>query len=201
MRQRRPGQAGATQMPRFSTSHRSGIARTCRYWHPFRAKHTHGETHLEPVLHPLASHDLPYFITAPGETDRMMVMTGIFLLLIIISVGVLYFSLHSLPERLSHRTNQVQAGVVAVLCLLALFTHNHVFWIIAILLAFIRIPDFETPIYSISDSLQRLAQSTPPSAPVAEVAAPVIVDSAPAPVAEADPPSETPAPDVGKREG
>jgi hypothetical protein len=28
------------------------------------------------------------------------VVTGIFLLVIIISVGVLYFSLHSLPERL-----------------------------------------------------------------------------------------------------
>ena len=28
---------------------------------------------MEPKLHPLASHDLPYFITAPGETDRMMV--------------------------------------------------------------------------------------------------------------------------------
>jgi hypothetical protein len=156
---------------------------------------------LEPVLHPLASHDLPYFITAPGETDRMMVVTGIFLLVIIISVGVLYFSLHSLPERLSHRTNQVQAGIVAVLCLLALFTHNHVFWIIAILLAFIRIPDFETPIYAISDSLQRLAQSAPPVVAAADVAPPVADDSAPAPVVDAAPPTETPTPDVEKREG
>jgi hypothetical protein len=156
---------------------------------------------LEPVLHPLASHDLPYFITAPGETDRMMVVTGIFLLLIIISVGVLYFSLHSLPERLSHRTNQVQAGIVAVLCLLALFTHNHVFWIIAILLAFIRIPDFETPIYSISDSLQRLAQTAPPAAAAADVSPPAVVDSAPVLGSDAVAPPETPAPDAEKREG
>ena len=117
---------------------------------------------VEPVLHPMASHDLPSFITAPGETDTMMVVTAIFLLVIIVSIGVLYFTLHSLPERMSHRTNQAQAGVVAVLCLLALFTHQHIFWIIAILLAFIRIPDFETPIQSISDSLQRLA---PPPGP------------------------------------
>lgn len=156
---------------------------------------------MEPALHPLASHDLPYFITAPGETDRMMVMTGIFLLLIIISVGVLYFSLHSLPERLSHRTNQVQAGIVAVLCLLALFTHNHAFWIVAILLAFIRIPDFETPIYAISDSLQRLARNAPPIATPAESAAPAVEGIVPVPVAEADPPGETPAPDAEKREG
>jgi hypothetical protein len=155
---------------------------------------------LEPVLHPMASHDLPPFITAPGQTDTMMVVTGIFLLVIIIAVGVLYFSLHSLPERMSHRTNQVQASIVALLCLLALFTHNHAFWIVAILLAFIRVPDFETPIYAISDSLQRLAQSTPPLAPVAAVAAPAVADSAPAPVAEADPPGEMPAPDTEKRE-
>jgi hypothetical protein len=156
---------------------------------------------LQPVLHPLASHDLPYFITAPGETDRMMVVTAIFLLILIISVGVLYFSLHSLPERLSHRTNQVQAGVVAVLCLLALFTHNHVFWIIAILLAFIRIPDFETPIYAISDSLQRLAQSAPPAAALPDAAPPPVEDRAPAPLADATPPDEAPASDLQKGEG
>lgn len=117
---------------------------------------------MDPVLHPMALPDLPPFITAPGQTDVLMVVTAVFLLVIVISVGVLYFNLHSLPERMSHRTNQTQAGVVGVLCLLALFTHNHLFWIIAILLAFIRIPDFETPIHSISDSLKRLAGPVTP---------------------------------------
>jgi hypothetical protein len=120
--------------------------------------------------------------------------------MIIISVGVLYFSLHSLPERMSHKTNQVQASIVALLCLLALFTHNHAFWIVAILLAFIRIPDFETPIYAISDSLKRLAQNTPPPPLEAEAERPVVVDAASAPVAAADPPGETPVPDADKRE-
>jgi hypothetical protein len=139
----------------------------------------------------MASHDLPGFITAPGQTDTMMVVTGVFLLVIIISVGVIYFSLHSLPERMSHRTNQAQAGVVAVLCLLALFTHNHLFWIIAILLAFIRIPDFETPILSISDSLKRLA---PPPDPVPDGS----IDSGLMPVS--DPPPAAPVAEVEKRE-
>jgi hypothetical protein len=85
-------------------------------------------------------------------TKRKMPVTTI-----IVSIGVLYFSLHSLPERMAHRTNQAQAGVIAVLCLIALFTHQHIFWIIAILLAFIRVPDFETPLTSISESLRRLA--------------------------------------------
>lgn len=142
---------------------------------------------MEPKLHPLASHDLPSFITPTGSTDVLMVVTGIVLLIVVISVGVLYFNLHSLPERMAHRANQAQAGIVAVLCLMALFTHNHLFWIIAILLAFIRIPDFETPIYSISDSLKRLAY---PIAPVmAEGAEP-----RPAPIADAPVPTVTSAP-------
>ena len=149
---------------------------------------------MEPILHPLASHDLPSFITAPGQTDTIMVITAVSLVVIVVSIGVLYFNLHSLPERMSHRTNQAQAGVVAVLCILALFTHNHIFWIIAILLAFIRIPDFETPIYSISDSLKRLAQ---PVAPAMAAGG----DHPPASVA--DVPATTPTPEmvIETREG
>lgn len=156
---------------------------------------------MEPALHPLASHDLPPFITAPGDTDTMMVVTGIFLLVIIVSIGVLYFTLHSLPERMSHRTNQAQAGIVAVLCLLALFTHQHIFWIIAILLAFIRIPDFETPIYSISDSLKRLSQPLAPLVAGGVEPQPVLLEPQPTPVAEAAQPAETPVASDEKREG
>ena len=122
-------------------------------------------------IHPLAAHDLPSFITAPGETDTLMVAVAIFLVVTVISVGVLYFNLHSLPERMSHKASRVQFEIVAVLGLLALFTHNHVFWIMALLLAFIRIPDFETPLYSISDSLRRMSgegeprDDLPPLAP------------------------------------
>jgi len=139
---------------------------------------------LEPVLHPLASSHLPFFITAPGETDQMMVTTGVVLVAIIVMIGALYFTLHSLPERMAHEANHVQSGIIALLCLIALFTHQHIFWIIAILLAFIRVPDFETPLLSISESLNRIAPApgtalasdggtVPPSgeAPVAEQAA------------------------------
>jgi hypothetical protein len=126
---------------------------------------------MEPKLHPLASHDLPSFITAPGETDHLMVIVAVTLVIIVISLGVLYLNLHSLPERMSHRTSQAQAGLVAVLCLLALFTHTQIFWVMALLLAFVRIPDFETPLQSISDSLKTLAvpATPPPEAAVAEV--------------------------------
>ena len=148
---------------------------------------------MEPVLHPLASHDLPFFITAPGATDTLLVVTGCILLFSVISVGVLYFNLHSLPERMSHKTNQAQAGVVAVLCLLALFTHNHIFWIIGILLAFIRIPDFETPILSMSDSLKRLVDPPVPSGANVAVAPALPADMPASPLVSA--------PVVEKREG
>jgi hypothetical protein len=58
---------------------------------------------------------------------------------------------------MSHRANMVQMEIVAVLALISLFTHNHIFWIIGLLLAFIRIPDFSTPMVSIAESLEKLS--------------------------------------------
>jgi hypothetical protein len=50
--------------------------------------------------------------------------------------------------------------LVAVLCLLALFTHNHVYWIAALLLAMVHLPDFTTPINSIAQSLQTMVRGS-----------------------------------------
>jgi hypothetical protein len=80
----------------------------------------------------------------------------LFLLLVVVVIGNLYFQLHSLPERVAHRGHHVQMQLVAVLCLLALFTHNHVFWIAALLLAMAHLPDLTTPINSIAQSLKKM---------------------------------------------
>src|SRR5436190_9322437 len=101
-----------------------------------------------------APHHMPWFMTAPGATDGLMVGMLIFLIVVIVLVGNLYFQLHALPERRAHRTNKAQMEVVAILALLALFTHQHIFWIAALLLAFVQLPDFSTPLNSISDSLE-----------------------------------------------
>ncbi len=108
---------------------------------------------------PAAAHHLhlPFFITAPGQTDYLLWVMGIFLLAIIVILGNFYFKLHALPEHMAHRTNHAQMQIVAVLALLALFTHNHVFWIAGLLLALITLPDFSTPINSIAESLERLS--------------------------------------------
>ncbi|PSJ59886.1 hypothetical protein [Pseudaminobacter soli (ex Li et al. 2025)] len=118
-------------------------------------------------LHPAAVDHLPFFITAPGQTDVLLVVMVIFILVIIFLVGVLYFRLHALPEHMAHGASKGQLQLVAVLALIALFTHNHLFWIAALLLALIEFPDFSSPMNSIARSLRRIAgQGAPPPEPV-----------------------------------
>lgn len=133
-------------------------------------------------LHPAATHHLPFFITAPGETDLLFVSTAIFVLLAVIGIGVFYFKLHALPEHMAHRGQKVQMEIVAVLALIALFTHNHLFWIAGLLLALIPLPDFTTPLTSIASSLERMAGGPAPDAPATP------------PMAEAPPARKSPPP-------
>src|ERR1700758_3596631 len=111
--------------------------------------------------HPAASHHLPGFITAPGETDVLMVAMGIILLLAILGFGILFFRLHSLPERIAHRSHKLQFEIVAVLGLIALFTHLHIFWVIGLMLALVDLPDFGTPLNRIAGSTEKLAGLKP----------------------------------------
>ena len=109
-------------------------------------------------MNPAAPHDLPSFITAPGQTDWLMNVMVVFLLFVVVSVGLIYLRLHALPEHMAHRTNKVQLQIVAVLALIALFTHNHIFWIAALLLALVELPNFSTPMNSIALSLEKLSK-------------------------------------------
>jgi hypothetical protein len=129
---------------------------------------------LSEPLHPAAPHHLPSFITAPGDTDVLMIVVGIILLVAILFIGNLYLKIHSLPERMAHKSQKLQFEIVAVLCLLALFTHNHLFWVIALLLALVDLPDFSTPLRSIAGSVRKISGLPPepdPNDPPAETAA------------------------------
>ena len=108
-------------------------------------------------LHPAASHHLPSFITAPGETDVLMVAMSVILVLAVLGFGSLFFRLHTLPERMAHKSHKLQFEIVAVLGLLALFTHIHLFWVAGLLLALIDIPDFGGPLKRIAGSTEKLA--------------------------------------------
>ncbi|MET0709099.1 MAG: hypothetical protein ABWY82_19990, partial [Tardiphaga sp.] len=82
---------------------------------------------MSATVHPAAPHHMPGFITAPGETDVLMVAMAIFLIIAVLAVGNIFLRLHTLPERMAHGSQKLQFEIVAVLGLLALFTHQHIF--------------------------------------------------------------------------
>lgn len=98
---------------------------------------------------------VPFFITGPGQSDVLFGIVSLVLIGAVLAAGVLFFWLHSLPERLVH--NRAQFDVVAVLALLSLFTHIHAFWVAALLLALIKFPKFS--VTDVSGPLDRIAKS------------------------------------------
>jgi multisubunit Na+/H+ antiporter MnhF subunit len=108
-------------------------------------------------INPVASHNLPSFITAPGETDVLMVVTAVILAISVLMFGILFLRLHSLPERMAHGAGKLQFEIVAVLGLIALLTHIHAFWVAALLLALIDFPDFPGWLGRITAAVERIA--------------------------------------------
>jgi hypothetical protein len=116
----------------------------------------------------MTPHHLPFYIAKPGETDVLMIVMGVFLILAVLGVGNIYLHLHSLPERMAHKGQKLQFEIVAVLGLISLFTHIHIFWIAGLLLALVDLPDFSTPLTRIAGSVEKIADNEPPEEPSAE---------------------------------
>lgn len=112
-------------------------------------------------VHPAAASHLPAFITSPGSTDVLMVIAAIILLAAVLGVGLLFLRLHTLPERIAHKSHKLQFEIVAVLGLLALFTHVHLFWVIGLLLALIDVPDFSAMFSRMAGALEKIAGIAP----------------------------------------
>jgi hypothetical protein len=108
---------------------------------------------------------------------------AVFLVVLVLLLGVFYFKLHALPEQMSHgRHNKAQFEIVAVLALLALFTHNNLFWVAALILAMVPIPDFTTPLNAMVAELKRIARGDPrPADSPAAPEEPLPIPSFPAP--------------------
>src|SRR6516165_2096701 len=130
-----------------------------------------GVASMADSLNPAAPHHFPAFITAPGETDVLMV---VILALCVLGFGILFLRLHTLPERMAHKSKKIQFEIVAVLGLLALFTHIHAFWVAGLLLALIDFPDFGSFMGRIAGSVEKIA-GVPPPPEIAEEAASVDV--------------------------
>lgn len=112
-------------------------------------------------IHPTATHHLPAFITAPGSTDILLIVAIVILLGAVLGVGLIFLRLHTLPERMAHKAHKLQFEIVAVLGLLALFTHIHLFWVAGLLLALIEIPDFWNPLRRMAGALEKIAGQAP----------------------------------------
>ncbi len=136
----------------------------------------------DPSAHPAATPHLPIFVTSPGNTDWLFVLMALVLIGAVLAVGVFFFWLHSLPERMVH--NKVQFDLVAVLALISLFTHIHAFWVAALILALIEFPQFSFPDFS--SSLKRIAASLERISGNVAVADPAPI--APQPAADVTPP-------------
>jgi hypothetical protein len=110
----------------------------------------------EPPALPSHAH-LPWFIPGPGQTDVLLIAMGVFLVLFTLMFGVLMLRLHHLPEHIAQKEQKVQYQLVAVLGLLAMFTHVQIFWIAGLLLAMIDFPDLSGLFGRIAQSVQRIA--------------------------------------------
>jgi hypothetical protein len=88
-----------------------------------------------------------------------MIVMAVILIAIILIAGVFYFKLHAVPEHIAHGKNHTQIQLITILTILALFTHNNIFWVAALVLAVVELPDFLTPLKSIAKSLATIAQN------------------------------------------
>lgn len=109
------------------------------------------------ALHPMATGHIPDYVVAADGSDYLFTFMVFFTVGLILLIGIGYFTLHSLPERMAHESNHSQFQVVGILALIALFTHNNVFWVLAVVVAGFRFPDYLTPVESIAQSLARMA--------------------------------------------
>lgn len=98
------------------------------------------------------------FISGPGVTDVFFVVVVVIAITVTMLVGVLYFTLHHLPEKIGTKVNSSQILLIGILSLIAMFTHNNTFFFAALILAAVQLPDWTTPFTSIAKSLQDLAK-------------------------------------------
>jgi hypothetical protein len=114
---------------------------------------------------PASSVHLPWFVAGPGQTDVLLIIMGVFLVVFTLLIGVLLLRLHHLPEHIAGKEQKVQYQFVAVLCLLAMFTHQNILWVAALLLALVDLPDFTGLFNRIARSVARIGWRKRPKPP------------------------------------
>ena len=106
----------------------------------------------------MSTEHIPGYL-AGANSDPLMTVMAVVLVIAVLVGGVLYFKLHAVPEQIAHGKNHSQMQLIAVLTILALFTHNNIFWVAALVLAVVELPDFLAPLKSIAKSLETIAKA------------------------------------------
>jgi phosphatidylglycerophosphate synthase len=106
----------------------------------------------------MSTEHIPGYL-AGANSDPLMVVMAVILVVIVLIAGVFYFKLHAIPEHIAHGKNHTQIQLITILTILALFTHNNIFWVAALILAVVELPDFLAPLKSIAKSLETIAAS------------------------------------------
>ncbi|QPM90300.1 hypothetical protein [Pseudooceanicola algae] len=129
------------------------------------------------MIHPAAPEHIPGYVASADGSDPLFTIMAIFAIVLTVGIGVMYLTLHSIPERMAHKASHPQMQIVGILALLALFTHNGMFWVAAIILAGFQFPDMLSPLQSMARSLGEMAggksattAATPQQTPVAATA-------------------------------
>ena len=147
------------------------------------------------ALHSQAPHHLPVFLPGADGSDILFTVVAVSMVLMVFGFGIFYFTLHALPEKIAHGTSSTQFQLIGVLALLAMFTHNNLFWVAALLLATVKLPDITTPLNAISRSLEELKDREPAPlelSPALLQPSPAAVQPSPAPVEPPPAPVEPP---------
>ena len=106
----------------------------------------------------MSTESIPGYL-AGANSDPLMTVMVVVLVLLVLGAGVLYFKLHAVPEHIAHGKNHTQIQLITILTILALFTHNGIFWVAALILAVVELPDFLAPLKSIAKSLSIIADN------------------------------------------
>lgn len=112
---------------------------------------------------------LPFFVTGPGGIDGLLIVVALVLILVLLGFGALYFTINALPDRMASGLGKVQMQVVGILGLLSLFTMNNLYWVAALLLAAIPVPDLLNPLNQIARGLARRSTEEEAAPPETEM--------------------------------
>ena len=70
---------------------------------------------MPPDPHPAATPHVPSFAPLADGSDFLLSFMTVSLIVSVLAIGLLFLRIHTLPERMAHRSKKIQFELVAVL--------------------------------------------------------------------------------------